>query len=121
MIKKKAKVAAKKASPAKKSAKPTKAKKSPAKKSAKPAKKEEKGKKKKDPNAPKRPMAAFMYFSSANRDKIKKDNPGCTFGEVGKYLGAAWAKVDAKTKAKFQEMADKDKTRYDKEMAKYNK
>ena len=100
------------------------AKKSPAKKAA-PAKKASKKevakpeKKKKDPNAPKRGLSAFMFFSSANRDQIKKDHPDCTFGEVGKYMGEAWAKCAAKDKAKYEKQAATDKARYEKEMAKY--
>ena len=35
-----------------------------------------KKKKKKDPNAPKKNLSAFMFFSNANRDKVKQDNPG---------------------------------------------
>ena len=37
---------------------------------------------KKDPNAPKRPMTAFMLFSNATRAKMKEDNPGISFGDV---------------------------------------
>ena len=110
MIKKKAK-APKKAKPAaakKKAAKPS--------KPAKPA-----AKAKKDPNAPKRPLSAFMFFSNDNRDKVKQENEGCSFGEVGKYLGEAWAKASAADKKKYQDMADKDKARYEKEKAAYEK
>jgi hypothetical protein len=47
-----------------------------------PAKKERKPRKKKDPNAPKKALSAFMYFSNANRDKVKTANPGIPFGQV---------------------------------------
>jgi hypothetical protein len=106
VIKKAAKKAAKKA-PA---AKASKGKKSPA------AKKE-----KKDPNAPKRGLSAFMFFSKAERAGIIAKNKDISFGEVGKALGAAWAKADDKSKAKFGKMAETDKARYEKEMAKYSK
>ena len=133
-IKKRAKAPKAKAAPAKKSP----AKKGAAKKDAKP---------KKDPNAPKRGLSAFMFFSSDNRgeshqpgpgtliyleamtlsvrshvtDKIKKEHPDCSFGEVGKYLGEAWGKCSAADKKKYEEKAAKDKARYEKEMAKYKK
>ncbi len=55
------------------------------------------------------------------RAQIKKANPDATFGETGKLLGEAWAGADAKTKAKYSKMAEADKSRYDKEMAKYKK
>merc|ERR1711865_555615 len=88
------------------------------------AKKEEpkaKTKAKKDPNAPKRGLSAFMFFSTDKREDIKAANPGCSFGDVGKFLGEAWAKVDDKAKAKYQKQADNDKVRYEKEKAKYDK
>ena len=103
-------------------AKPKKAKKSPAKKAAKGASKAKPAKKaKKDPNAPKRGLSAFMFFSQANRDSIKKKHPGCSFGEVGKYLGQEWAKAPAAVKAKHDGEAAKDKARYEAAMKKYKK
>ena len=74
---------------------------------------------KKDPNAPKKGMSAFMYFSRDNRDKVKSDNPDITFGELGKELGQRWRALSDKEKAKYQKMAEKDKERYNTEMDKY--
>lgn len=45
-------------------------------------KKQRKPRKKKDPNAPKKSLAAFMFFSNANRERIKTNNPGVPFGQV---------------------------------------
>ena len=36
-------------------------------------------KKGKDPNAPKRPMSAYMLFANAKRAEIKAANPGILF------------------------------------------
>jgi HMG (high mobility group) box len=44
-------------------------------------------KKKKDPNAPKKPMNSFTYFSAEMRQKIKEDQPNISFGEMGKKIG----------------------------------
>ena len=52
-----------------------------------------KAKAKKDPNAPKKALSAFMFFSKANRNRIVDENEGCSFGEVGKYLGEEWKSV----------------------------
>lgn len=41
-----------------------------------------KKKKKKDPNAPKNPKSAYMFFSTAKRDEIKAANPDATFGQI---------------------------------------
>ena len=47
-------------------------------------------KRKKDPNAPKRPLSAYMYFCSNNRDQIKKNNPELKLTEVAMRLGQMW-------------------------------
>ena len=51
-------------------AKPKADKPKPEKKRAAPAAKKETKKAKKDPNAPKRGLSAFMYFSNAKRDEV---------------------------------------------------
>jgi structure-specific recognition protein 1 len=78
----------------------TKKKGAPEKKAKKGAAKKEGGKKKKakkekDPNAPKRALSAFMYYSQANRPLVKKENPDAGFGEIGKILGEQWKALDA--------------------------
>ena len=45
------------------------------------------GKKKKDPNAPKRGLSAYLFFANEQRDNVREENPGISFGQVGKVLG----------------------------------
>lgn len=108
-----------------------------------------KKKKKKDPNAPKNPKSAYMFFSTAKRDEIKAANPDATFGQIvsksfiatamtksciahrifptsfstcvlqGKLLGEEWKKISDDDKAEFEEKAEEDKKRYQKEMEDY--
>ncbi|GAA5960914.1 hypothetical protein JCM3765_007535 [Sporobolomyces pararoseus] len=75
---------------------------------------------KKDPNAPKRPLSAYMHFSQAKRAEVKEENPDVTFGEIGKLLGAKWKEADAEERAPFEEKAKEDKARYEKEKAEYD-
>jgi len=84
-----------------------------------PAPEEPKGKKKKtkDPNAPKRALTAFMCFAKDKRGELLKANPKMKVPEMGKELGAAWAKCA--DKSKYQALAVKDKQRYEAEMTKY--
>lgn len=35
-----------------------------------------------DPNAPKRGLSAYMFFANDNRDKVREENPGITFGKI---------------------------------------
>lgn len=37
---------------------------------------------KKDPKAPKKPLSAYMLYSSENRERIRSENPEASFGEV---------------------------------------
>lgn len=52
----------------------------------------------KDPNAPKRPLSAYMYYSQAQRNNTKEANPEATFGELGKIMGAAWKSMSDEQK-----------------------
>ncbi|EHA8587922.1 FACT complex subunit SSRP1 [Cocos nucifera] len=76
-------------------------------------------KKKKDPNAPKRAMSGFMFFSNAERENIKKTNPGMSFTDVGRALGERWKKMSAEEKEPFEAMARADSKRYKEAMAGY--
>lgn len=86
------------------------------------AKKDAGGKKraKKDKNAPKKATTAFMAYSKANREAVKKANPTATFGELGKILGAKWHELSDSEKQKYEKEAEKDKARYAAEMKDYN-
>ncbi|KAL3911942.1 MAG: hypothetical protein SGARI_001398, partial [Bacillariaceae sp.] len=79
-----------------------------------------KTKAKKDPNAPKGAKSAYMFFNAENREKVKNENPDMSFGDIGKAMGEKWKKIDADEKAKYEEMAKKDKERAKKQMAEYN-
>lgn len=80
-----------------------------------------KGKKKKDPNAPKKPMTAFIIYCNDHRDALKKQSPDLTFGELAKEHGKRWKELSPAKKAEFEKRAKADKDRYEKDMAAYNK
>lgn len=81
--------------------------------------KKKKQKKKKDPNAPKRAMSSFMYFSQLERDNIKKSNPGIAFTEMARVLGEKWKKMSAEEKEPYEAKASVDKKRYKDEVSGY--
>ncbi|KAK4834438.1 hypothetical protein QYF36_022701 [Acer negundo] len=81
--------------------------------------KKKKQKKKKDPNAPKRAMSGFMFFSQMERDNIKKSNPGIAFTDVGRVLGEKWKKMSAEEKEPYEAKAQADKKRYKDEITGY--
>jgi len=76
-----------------------------------------KKKQKKDPNAPKRALCGFMFFCNEQRPVVKAANPDMKIGEIAKVLGEQW-KTCAR-KPHFENLAVKDKERYDAEMKVY--
>ncbi|KAJ8913622.1 hypothetical protein NQ315_013444 [Exocentrus adspersus] len=83
--------------------------------SEKPRKKKEK--KDKDDNKPKRATSAFMLWLNENREKIKRENEGIKVTEIAKKGGEMWREL--KDKSEWEAKANKDKERYNKEMAEY--
>ncbi|CAL4910045.1 unnamed protein product [Urochloa decumbens] len=78
-----------------------------------------KAKRKKDPNAPKRAIVPFMYFSKAERANIKNSNPDLTTTEIAKKLGERWHKMTAEERQPYVEQSRVDKRRYEEESAAY--
>ncbi|CAF3186755.1 unnamed protein product [Rotaria socialis] len=73
-------------------------------------------KKKKDPLAPKRPLSAFFHYCKEERPKLKAINPSLSVGEIAKELGDRWNHTAPDGKLTYEESAQRDKERYEKEM-----
>ena len=59
-----------------------------------------KKKSKKDPNAPKKPLSAYMLWLQENRESIKRKYPGSTsVADVAKRAGEIWKTLTADDKA----------------------
>eukprot|EP00201_Polytomella_parva_P011999 CAMPEP_0175062378 /NCGR_PEP_ID=MMETSP0052_2-20121109/14136_1 /TAXON_ID=51329 ORGANISM="Polytomella parva, Strain SAG 63-3" /NCGR_SAMPLE_ID=MMETSP0052_2 /ASSEMBLY_ACC=CAM_ASM_000194 /LENGTH=87 /DNA_ID=CAMNT_0016328395 /DNA_START=46 /DNA_END=309 /DNA_ORIENTATION=+ len=78
-----------------------------------------KEKKEKDPNAPKKPCGAYMWFCKEKREGVKSENPEMSVTDIGKRLGQLWKESSEEEKQRFHALAKKDKERYDKELAEY--
>jgi HMG (high mobility group) box len=81
------------------------------------ASKAKKTKAKKDPNAPKKALSSFMLFSNEVRSRIKKENPSMSFGDLGKKIGELFRGLSPGEKQKYEEMAKKEKDRYNKALS----
>ncbi|XP_003372975.1 high mobility group protein 1.2 [Trichinella spiralis] len=68
---------------------------------------------KKDPNAPKRALSAFFFFSHAERPEVQKSHPDWKVGQLAQELGRMWKALNDEQKRKYEEMAIKDKARYE--------
>ncbi|KAK4207323.1 High mobility group box domain containing protein [Rhypophila sp. PSN 637] len=75
---------------------------------------------KKDPNAPKRGLSAYMFFANEQRENVREENPGVSFGEVGKILGQRWKALSEKQRMPYEAKAAADKKRYEDEKQAYN-
>jgi len=75
---------------------------------------------KKDPNAPKRPLSAYLLWLGDNRAAIAKALPdGHKFGDVAKAGGERWKEASAATKNKYEDQAKTLKEEYNKELEAY--
>ena len=76
----------------------------------------------KDPNAPKRPQSAYFLWMNANRENIKKDLglDKVDIGKIGKEAGRRWGEMTADDKKEWEEKANQDKVRYEREKASYD-
>lgn len=74
----------------------------------------------KDPNAPKRPMSAYILFANDQRDTVRK-TMGTSAGmkEITSELARRWREATAASKSKFEKLAGEARARYEKEIAKY--
>lgn len=77
-------------------------------------------KKHKDPEQPKRARGSFVFFTFDMRPKVMEEYPGIKFVDMGVILGERWRALPAEDKSKFEEMAQEDKSRFNKEMEEYS-
>jgi len=73
-----------------------------------------------DPDAPKKPHAAFIYYSNSIREKVKQDNPGISFADIGRELGKQFKQLPAEEKQYWEGIAKQNKAAYELELIKYN-
>lgn len=68
-------------------------------------------------DGPKRPKSAFLYFSSERRLTLKQEKPSMTTSESGNIISAEWKTLTDEQKQRYNEMANKDRDRYNAERA----
>tara|TARA_A100001015_G_scaffold147430_1_gene163477 strand:+ start:764 stop:1243 length:480 start_codon:yes stop_codon:yes gene_type:complete len=76
-------------------------------------------KKKRDPLRPKRPLTAFMRFSTFKRSELKKKHSDLSMTELSKLIGEAWRNASDEEKRPHQEQAAEDHEEYRVKMEKY--
>ena len=61
-----------------------------------------------------------MFFANEQRENVRDENPGISFGQVGKILGERWKALNDKQRAPYEAKAAADKKRYEDEKQAYN-
>jgi hypothetical protein len=74
---------------------------------------------KKDPNAPKRALSAFFFFSNEKRPEVQAGHPEWKVGQVAQELGRMWKALTEDEKGVYERKANMDKQRYAEEMRTY--
>lgn len=85
----------------------------------------------KDPNAPKKPLNAFLLFAQHYRQSIKESNPDLAYGDLNKVagtrapnaqkLGEMWASsLSPGEKQRFIDEAGKMSSTYHRQLSEYN-
>jgi len=70
-----------------------------------------------DENKVKRPTSAYFYYCNERRESFKKEFPSLSMTDSTKKMSEEWKNLDAKKKKKYDDLAAKDKERYEKEKA----
>ncbi|KAJ2158508.1 High mobility group [Coemansia sp. RSA 552] len=85
---------------------------------ASPAKRSRK-KSKKDPDAPKHPMSAFLYYLTSERPRLAEQLSDMSIGQQTKIIAKRWKTLDEHEKAPWEKLAKHDKDRYARERREY--
>lgn len=75
---------------------------------------------KKDPNAPKRPLTAYLIFTNEKRPALSANNSGLKLSEIAKKIGLMWGAMSDHDKLPYQNQQAVLKAKYDREKAQYD-
>jgi len=84
-----------------------------------PGDKSKNGKPEKDPNRPKRPLTAFLYYSQAMRPSLKEKNPTWGIAELSKELGRQWRDMTEAQREPFAQHETEERKKFSVVNAKY--
>lgn len=73
----------------------------------------------KDPNAPKRPSTAWIFFYKENVKKVKEEDSSVPTKQICSTLSEKWKGMTDAQKEKYNKLAMKDKQRYQREKEQY--
>ncbi|KAJ2492495.1 High mobility group [Coemansia sp. RSA 2050] len=75
---------------------------------------------KKDPDAPKHPMSAFLYYLTSERPRLAEHLSDMSIGQQTKIIAKQWKTLDESDRAPWEKLAKHDKDRYARERREYH-
>ncbi|KAJ1918201.1 High mobility group [Mycoemilia scoparia] len=72
-----------------------------------------------NPNAPKHPMSAFLFYLTAERPALAEQLPDSSIGKQTQIIARRWNRMDDVEKAPWEAKAKSDKDRYARERREY--
>lgn len=78
-------------------------------------------KKAKDPNAPKRAMTPYLFYSQERRPGAKSENPGMNTRDLSRKMGEEWNAMSEDQKRSYVEKGNRAKEQYTQARANYIK
>lgn len=75
---------------------------------------------KKDPDAPKHPMSAFLYYLTSERPKQADQFGDMSIGQQTKIIAKQWKELNEAEREPWEELAKNDKERYARERREYH-
>ncbi|KAJ1751668.1 High mobility group [Coemansia sp. RSA 1821] len=77
-------------------------------------------KSKKDPDAPKHPMSAFLYYLTSERPRLADQLGDMSIGQQTKIIAKRWKTLNENDRAPWEKLAKHDKDRYARERREYH-
>jgi hypothetical protein len=74
----------------------------------------------KDPNAPKRPLNAFLFYNRDRRPGLRATHPDLPFGEYGRLVKQLWDAETVEVRERYEQEAREAKEEYGKRVKAYN-
>ncbi|KAJ2777893.1 High mobility group [Coemansia interrupta] len=77
-------------------------------------------KSRKDPDAPKHPMSAFLYYLTSERPRLAEHLGDMSIGQQTKIIAKQWKTLTENDRAPWEKLAKHDKDRYARERREYH-
>lgn len=73
----------------------------------------------KDPDAPKRPMSAFLMYSNGKRAAVKREKPSLSNADISRLLADRWRSAPAEERQIFIDLELKKRQKYKEKLVKW--